>query len=106
MSDETIPQPARPLTAWLLAVVFAVLFVGPLFWAVSDLISYPQYAGGRTPWWLLIVAVVIPLVLYAGAVLLGRGRTPIMRAVLLAAGLGAANALTICGIALAPFLLG
>ena len=39
MSDETVPQPARPLTAWVLAVAFAVLFAGPLFLSVSGAIS-------------------------------------------------------------------
>jgi hypothetical protein len=109
MSDERIeeaaPAPAGRGTAWLLAAVFAVLFAAPTFQAVSDLIAYPQYVGDRTPWWLLILAVLAPPALYVAGLLLGRGRAPIMRTVLLATGLCAANALTISGIALAPFLL-
>ncbi len=97
--------PAGRIAVWVIAIVFAVLFAGPLFQAVSDLIAYPQYVGGRTPWWLLILAVVLPIVLYAAGLLLGRGRTPMARTILLGAGLCAANALTISGIALAPFLL-
>lgn len=99
------PAPAGRATAWVLAIVFAVLFAAPLFQAVSDLVAYPQYVGDRTPWWLLIAAVVAPPALYVAGLLVGRGRTPAMRTILLGAGLCAANALTISGIALAPFLL-
>jgi hypothetical protein len=106
--DDVAPAstPAGRVTGWVLAIVFAVLFAAPLFQAISDLIAYPQYVGGRTPWWLLILAVLAPPVLYAVALLVGRGRTPVLRTVLLGTGLCAANALTISGIALAPFLLG
>jgi hypothetical protein len=103
--DRTGPAPAGPAAAWIIAVVFAVLFGGPLFWAVSDLVEYPAAVGARTPWWLLIAAVVLPVALYVGGVLAGRGRTPVMRTVVLGAGLCAANAVTIAGIAVAPFLL-
>ena len=106
--DDGAPASAPPgrVTGWVLAVVFAILFAAPLFQAISDLIAYPQYVGGRTPWWLLILAVLAPPVLYAAALLVGRGRTPVMRTVVLGTALCAANALTISGIALAPFLLG
>lgn len=100
------PAPAGRATTWVLAIVFAILFAAPLFQAVSDLVAYPQYVGARTPWWLLILAVAAPPVLYAGGLLAGRGRTPVMRTIVLGAGLCAANALTISGISLAPFLLG
>jgi hypothetical protein len=103
--DGARPASAGPAAAWTIAVVFAILFAGPLFWAVSDLIGYPAAVGGRTPWWLLIAAVVLPVVLYVGGLLAGRRRTPVMRTVVLGAALCAANAVTIGGIALAPFLL-
>jgi len=106
LEEQTGPVPVGRVTAWVLAIVFAVLFAAPLFQAVSDLIAYPQYVGGRTPWWLLILAVLAPPVLYAAGLLLGRGRSAVLRTVLLGVGLCAANALTISGIALAPFLLG
>ncbi|GAA2080652.1 hypothetical protein GCM10009840_15210 [Pseudolysinimonas kribbensis] len=107
MSDEqnTAAAPAGRTATWIIAVAFAILYAGPLFWAVSDLVEYPAQVGGRTPWWLLIVAVAIPVALYVGGLLLGRARTPVLRTILLGAGLCAANALTIAGIALAPFLL-
>jgi hypothetical protein len=104
-AENAPAAPVGRVTAWVLAIVFAVLFVAPLFQAVSDLIAYPQYVGGRTPWWLLILAVVAPPVLYGAGLWLGRGRTAVQRTILLGAGLCAANAVTISGIALAPFLL-
>ncbi|GMA94139.1 hypothetical protein GCM10025881_09630 [Pseudolysinimonas kribbensis] len=68
MSDEqnTAAAPAGRTATWIIAVAFAILYAGPLFWAVSDLVEYPAQVGGRTPWWLLIVAVAIPVALYVG----------------------------------------
>jgi predicted membrane-bound mannosyltransferase len=86
-------------TAWFIAIVFAVLFAAPLFWGVSDLIEYPAYAGGRTPWLLLILGVVVPVAAYVGAALVARGRTPLLRVVVFAAGLGVASGVTISVIA-------
>jgi predicted membrane-bound mannosyltransferase len=111
MSDETTsgaagaPASAGRPTAWLIAIVFAVLFAAPVYYGLSDLVSYPAFAGGRTPWWLLIAGVVLPLALYVGGLLAGRGRTPVLRTVILGAALGAANGLTISGIAMAITLL-
>jgi hypothetical protein len=102
---STVPAPPSRASAWIVAVVFAILFAGPLFWAISDLVEYPAEVGGRTPWWLLMLAVVLPVGLYVAALVVGRGRTLIMRTVVLGTALGTANALTIAGIALAPFLL-
>lgn len=107
MSDETIktePRGSR-LPVWITGVVFAILFAAPLFYALSNLIEYPAQVGGRTPWWLLVVGVVAPVVLFVGGVLVARGRTPVLRVVVLAAALGVANALTISEIAIAPFML-
>ena len=103
--DVESAPPAWRLTAWVTVVVFAILFLAPLFYAVSNLVEYPAVVGGRTPWWLLILGVIAPVALYVGGVLVGRGRTPVLRVVVLAAALGAANALTIAEIAIAPFLL-
>ncbi|MGN6326542.1 hypothetical protein [Pseudolysinimonas sp.] len=107
MSDDAleIAPPASRVTTWVTAVVFAVLFAAPLFYAVSNLVEYPAVVGGRTPWWLLILGVIAPVALYVGGLLIGRRRTPVLRLVVLAAALGAANALTIAEIAIAPFLL-
>lgn len=109
MSDEpkvaAAPAPTGAAASWIVAVAFAILYAGPLFWAVSDLIEYPAQVGGRTPWWLLIAAVAFPVVLYVAGLLLGRGRPLVQRTIVLGAGLCAANALTIAGIAAAPFLL-
>lgn len=105
MSDETeeeladaAPQPAGRVATIVVAVVFAVLYGYALLQAVSNLIALPDvYAqlgiNGSVPWPLLVVGVVIPPVLFVVAVLLGRGRTLTNRALILAAGLGATNAI-------------
>ena len=97
MTDVEQELPGRASTI-VLAVVFAVLFAYPEFQSISNLISYPAYAGPQTPWPLLILSVVVAPVLYAGALLLGRRRPLFSRALLFAVGLGAANALLLAGI--------
>jgi hypothetical protein len=107
--DEGAPPASTGrLTTWVLAAVFAVLFAGPTFWGLSDLVEYPAYAGGRTPWWLLIIGVVAPLIAYVAALLLTRGRSTLVRVIILIAALAAANALCISVIrfALSAVVLG
>ncbi len=96
--SATTQEPGNRAAPIVLAVVFAVLFAYPEFQAISNLISYPAYAGPQTPWWLLIVGVVLPPALYIAALLLGRRRPLFSRALILAVGLGAANALLLAGI--------
>ncbi|CAN5392290.1 hypothetical protein BH10ACT6_BH10ACT6_12230 [soil metagenome] len=82
----------------ILWIVFAILYGYPLFEGISNLIALPavydaQGIGGEVPWYLLIIGVVAPFVLYFGALLLGRGRELFPRALMLAVGLAATNAL-------------
>ena len=97
MSAEA-PEAESRVAPVVLAVVFAVLFAYPEFQAISNLISYPAFAGPQTPWWLLIIGVALPPILYVAAVLLGRRRPLFSRALILAVGLGSANALLLAGI--------
>ena len=98
---ETVDAPhiARvPLV--ILWLVFAILFAYPLFEGISNLIALPPYyaelgIGGAVPWYLLVIGVVAPVILYGGALLLGRGRELFPRALILAVGLAATNALAI-----------
>ena len=82
----------------LVPVVFAVLFAFALVMPVSDLLALPAVyeaygIGGAVPWPLLVLAVVVPPVLYVAALLLGRGRTPFARALILTVALAASFAL-------------
>ncbi len=109
MTDDTdrIPErfeealaPPGPLASVLVAAVFGLLFAYGLFQALSNLVALPRIyetfgIGAATPWWALVVGVAIPPVFFVAAVLVGRGRALVNRALILAAGLGAANAVAL-----------
>jgi uncharacterized membrane protein YhaH (DUF805 family) len=101
VATDTELEPTRSsrLSNWLVAIVFAILSAYPLFEGISNLIALPSYydeigIGGAVPWWLLILGVVAPVILFTAAVLLGRGCELFARALILAVGLAASNALT------------
>lgn len=94
----------------VVAVIFAALHLFALLQGVSNLLVLPAYyeqlgIAEFTPWWLLIVGLLAPPVVYLGAVLLGRGRTLTHRVALLAVSLATVNALVLSAGALAPILL-
>ncbi len=84
-------------------VVFALLYAYPLFEGISNLIAVPPYydangIGGAVPWWLLIIGVATPVLLYLAALRIGRGRELFPRALILAVGLAATNALVLSAV--------
>ena len=84
-------------------VVFALLYAYPLFEGISNLIALPPYyaangIGAAVPWWLLIIGVLAPLLLYLAALWIGRGRELFPRTLLLAVGLATANALVLSAV--------
>ncbi len=98
---ETADGPRTSLAALvILCVVFAILYGYPLFEGISNLIALPPYyaqlgIAGAVPWPLLIIGVAAPVILYLGALLLGRRRELFARALVLAVGLAATNALAL-----------
>lgn len=79
-------------------IVFGLLYAYPLFEGISNLIALPAYydaAGlaGAIPWWLLVIGIAAPVLLYLAALWIGRGRELFPRALILAVGLAATNAL-------------
>ena len=82
----------------LIPIVFAVLFALALFGPISNLLALPPVydaygIGDAVPWPLLILAIVIPPALYVAGLLLGRGRPPFARALILTVALAASFAL-------------
>jgi len=82
----------------LIPVIFAVLFALALFGPISNLVALPAFydgigIGDAVPWPLLIVAVALPPILYVVALLIGRGRPPFARALILTVALAASFAL-------------
>lgn len=95
--DEAPAGTSRVATVILL-VVFAALYAYPLFEGVSNLIAVPAVydengIGDAVPWGFLGVGVAAPVLLYLAAVWIGRGREIFPRALILAVGLAATNAL-------------
>lgn len=82
----------------VIPIVFAVLFALALFGPISNLLALPAVydaygIGDAVPWPLLILAIVVPPVLYLVGLLLGRGRPPFARALILTVALAASFAL-------------
>ena len=97
-------------TVIVLTVLFGVLQVWALFQGVSNLLAVPGYyaqsgLGAFTPWWLLVLGVIVPIATFLAAVLLGRGRVVSHRVALLLVSLATANAFVLASGALGPILL-
>jgi hypothetical protein len=93
-----------------ITALFGLLHLWALFQGVSNLIAVPGFYAQTgleqyTPWWLLVLGVIVPVVTFVAAVLLGRGRVLSQRATLLLVSLATANALVLSAGALGPILL-
>lgn len=82
----------------VIPLVFAALFAFALFGPVSNLVALPAVydaygIGDAVPWPLLALAVALPPVLYVAALLLGRRRPPLERALVFTVALAASFAL-------------
>lgn len=82
----------------LVPIVFALLFALALFGPISNLAALPGVydaygIGDAVPWPLLVLAVALPPVLYLAGILLGRGRPPFARALILTVALATSFAL-------------
>jgi len=100
-ATASAPAPVPgPLSILLVALLFAVLHGYTLLLAISNLVALPGVyelfgIGDAVPWWLLVIGVVAPVLLFAGALLLGRRRSLAQRVLLLAVSLGATNAIAL-----------
>ena len=88
--DEA-PAPPRGGDVFIVSLLFATLFGYALYMAWGNLQSLPVLyemagIGASTPWSLLIIGLILPPVLFAAAMAIGRGRQLVARAgILLAA---------------------
>ncbi|MGN6502475.1 MAG: hypothetical protein ACTHKX_06180 [Pseudolysinimonas sp.] len=94
----------------VIPVVFGLLHLWALFQGVSNLIALPGFyaqsgLAAYTPWWLLVLGVLVPVATFVVAVLLGRRRMLSHRVALLVVSLATANAFVLSSGALAPILL-
>jgi hypothetical protein len=95
---------------WLrvaVAGVFGIVYAYYLWDAIRSLIELPaQYelmglSRDDAPWSLLILGIILPIVTYVGALIVGRHRNVFTQALVLLTGLGALAALSLGVIALA-----
>jgi hypothetical protein len=95
----------------VLPLVFGILHLWALFQGVSNLIAVPAFyaqtgLGAYTPWPLLVLGVLVPVVTFTAALLLGRRQQlPSHRVALLLVSLATANAFVLSSGALGPILL-
>ncbi len=75
MTAETTPVHKYSWPSIVVAVVFGILYAYVLWTAIGNLIQLPAALGSVTPWWLLILDVVLPVVVYVVAFLFGRRRS-------------------------------
>lgn len=94
----------------LISALFGLLHVWALFEGVSNFIYAPiafanQNLGAYIPWWLLILGIVLPLITFTAAVLLGRRRPISHRVALLVVSLAVSNAFVLSSSDLALILV-
>ncbi|HTL42133.1 MAG TPA: hypothetical protein VL294_11740 [Pseudolysinimonas sp.] len=94
----------------VIVIVFGLLHLWALFQGVSNLIALPGFyaqsgLAAYTPWWLLVLGVLVPVAALVAAVLIGRRRMLSHRVALLVVSLATANAFVLSAGALAPILL-
>jgi hypothetical protein len=103
----------RATPGWAVVAVtalFGIVYAWDLWEAISTMLELPVfyeaygYDVAGLPWWVLIVMVVLPIAVFALAVLLGRGRGLLARVVLLLVGLSVVAALTLGLVALETVL--
>jgi len=107
-ANDAVVAPGR-LSIVIVTLLFALLHGYTLWLAISNLVALPSVyeqvgIGDAVPWWLLIIGVAAPVLLFGAAVLLGRRRTLAQRVLLLAVSLGATNAIALSVAALVAAL--
>lgn len=91
-----------------IAIFFGLFFAYALFQAISNAVSVPAFydvLGLPVPWWLLILSVAIPPILYLGAFLLARRLALFGQALVFLVALATSYVLWLSIVTLAPVLL-
>ncbi|WP_430592478.1 hypothetical protein [Humidisolicoccus flavus] len=102
MNDDDLAQPlvARKSDSILVLLVFALFYGYDLLEGLTNLVGVPEIYEmiGRSdvvPWPLLIVGVLAPALLFAGAMAVGRGRGIVAKSGILLAGLVASATISL-----------
>lgn len=90
----------------VVAILFGLVYAYYVWDAIRSLVELPGYykdiglTEADVPWWLLIVGLLVPLVVYAAAFLVGRRRSFVVQALIFFVGLTAVAALGLAMIAI------
>lgn len=119
MTDALSPTPSAPDTlerrrygilGIIVAIAFGLFYAYDLWEAVSNLIELPPVYelygldASFVPWWLLWISVLIPVVAFAIALVLGRKRNVFGKALIFLVGLTVVAGLSLSAIALEQVL--
>ena len=93
--DDDAKAAGRGRFGWIsitVAIIFGLLYAYYLWVALSDLLAFPDefFTGAKLiakPWALLVVNLLVPVLAYVGALLLGRRRNVLIKAVFFVIGL-------------------
>ncbi|MET1015440.1 MAG: hypothetical protein ABWX76_01395 [Leifsonia flava] len=109
MTESTVPAVRTATPRWLtltLAILFGLLFAYDVWEAVGNLAGVSIIASGletsinAVGWVVLILGILLPVVVFALAFLLGRKRDVLSQVLLYLAGLGAVAAVSLSLLAL------
>jgi len=97
---KTVPRRGRAgiIAAWTWGAILTLLYALVVVNAVGNLIGMPQIAASlgtvlsATGWFWLVFGIALPVLVYAAALFIGRGRRPALRLLLLLAGIAAVSA--------------
>lgn len=94
------PREERFGDSWIIAALFALAFGYDTVEAVVNLTDLPRYylavgAAGATPWWLLFAGVVLPALLFAAGLWIGRRMRLVPKAGVLLIALGVSAQLSL-----------
>ena len=92
----------------VIAIFFGLLFAWALYQAISNAVAVPTFydaLGFPVPWWLLIVSVAIPPILYVAAFLLARRLALFGQALVFLVALATSYVLWLSIVSLAPLLI-
>ena len=80
-SESTaVPRRSYGWPSIVIAILAAVIYAYAFWEALQNLIELPAVRGAATPWWLLILDVALPVVVYVVAIVLGLRRRVLARA--------------------------
>jgi hypothetical protein len=101
-STEQTRVAARRRFSWqaiAVAIVFAVLYAYVLWGAIGNLVSLPALFGTVTPWWLLILDVAAPVLVFFAALFLGRRQGVLNRVIFFVVGAAVLSCVAVASIA-------